>query len=76
MFEVVNFVVCMATYSIGTLTENCELIFLGNTNWVSEISDAQFFENFSEAESSLKQQKNYDPRSLSIIQVLVYHFNG
>lgn len=71
MFQV-KFAICMASYSIGTMTETSELYWLGETDWVDEFDDAKFFNDELEAQAWLKAEEvdGIDPRSLSIIKVL------
>jgi len=71
MFRV-KFVVCMANYSIGNATENSELHWLGDLDWVHEFDEAEFFDNKLAAESALLREQIHgvDTRSLSIVQVL------
>lgn len=71
MFQV-KFAICMASYSIGTMTETSELYWLGQTDWVDEFDDAKFFNDELEAQTWLKAEELHgiDPRSLSIIKVL------
>ncbi len=71
MFQV-KFVVCMANYSVGSATENSELFWLGNLNWVQEFDEAEFFGDKVAADAALLREQIYgvDARSLSIVQVL------
>jgi hypothetical protein len=71
MFQV-KFAICMAIYSIGNVTENSELSWLGKNDWVNEFDDAEFFSEELEAQTVLKSEEVHgiDPRSLSVIKVL------
>jgi hypothetical protein len=68
----IKFAVCMANYSVGSATENSELLWLGNLNWVQGFDEAEFFGDKVAAESALlsEQIHGVDFRSLSIVQVL------
>ncbi|AGZ61815.1 MAG: hypothetical protein AV945_gp08 [Phormidium phage MIS-PhV1B] len=76
MFQI-KFVVCMASYAIGAATESFELSWLGQTDWVDEFDDAEFFNDEIEAQARLKAEEVHgiDPRSLSIIKVLWSDFS-
>ncbi|MEG3981841.1 hypothetical protein [Microcoleus sp. D3_18a_C4] len=72
MFQV-KFVVCMASYSIGSATESSDLWWLGKFDWTDEFDEAEFFDDKVAAEKCTalhEQVHGVDTRSLSIVQVL------
>jgi hypothetical protein len=64
----------MASYSIGNATETSELYWLGENGWVDEFDDAKLFDNELDAQSFLVSEIDNDPRSLSIVRVLLSEF--
>ena len=76
MFQI-KFAICMANYSIGNATETSELYWVGleQSGWVDEFDDAKLFDNELDAQSFLVSEIDDDPRSLSIVRVLLSDYS-